>query len=50
MNWSLFYQLNAETINLYGLVGFYVGFTMLSMLIIKTFLNDIRKDYGEDKL
>jgi hypothetical protein len=50
MNWELFYQLNAATIELYGLVGFYVGFTMLSMLIIKTFLNDIRKDYREDTL
>jgi hypothetical protein len=42
MNWSLFYQLNAATISFYGLVGFYVAFTMMTMLIIKLFLQDLK--------
>jgi hypothetical protein len=42
MNWELFYQLNAATIELYGLVGFYVGFTMFTMLVIKVFLEDLK--------
>jgi hypothetical protein len=50
MNWELFYQLNKAFIDRLGLIGFYVGFTMFSMLVIKIFLNDIKKDYKEDTL